>query len=209
MIKTDKGKIEISGNIASMFADIGIISNTAKDILVEHGMTAEMAEEKIIDVVKKGFMSEKEIAKAVEDKITSLLGVQTKMIKAGENGAKLTGATYDLIQEYMSVVQGMRKLIDEDNKTGMEPGHYVMGITSLALGGPSFCAWTGSDTPPKNNEYVLLSFENFSIPLVGRYEEDCHGGAYYIGDDTKTCGSNGMIVNAWAELPKPFREEEE
>lgn len=78
MIKTDKGKIEISGDIASMFADIGIISNTAKDILVEHGMTAEMAEEKIIDMVKKGFMSEKEIAKAVEDKITSLLGGANK-----------------------------------------------------------------------------------------------------------------------------------
>lgn len=130
------------------------------------------------------------------------------MIKTEGNKAKFAGSTYNLIHEYMSVVQGMRKLIEEDNKTGMEPGCYVMGITSLALGGPSFCAWTGSDTPPKNNEYVLLSFENFSIPLVGRYEEDCHGGAYYIGDDTRTCGSNGMIVNAWAELPKPFREEE-
>lgn len=78
MIKTDKGKIEISGDIASMFADIGIISNTAKDILVEHGMTAEMAEEKIIDMVKKGFMSEEEIAKAIKDKITSLLGGANK-----------------------------------------------------------------------------------------------------------------------------------
>ena len=130
------------------------------------------------------------------------------MIKAEGNEAKSTGTTYDLMQEYMRVAQGMRKLIEEDNRTGMEPDCYVMGITSLALGGPSFCAWTGADTPPKNNEYVLLSFENFSIPLVGRYEEDCHGGAYYIGDDTRTCGSDGMIVNAWAELPKPFREEE-
>lgn len=78
MIKTDKGKIEISGDIASMFADIGIISNTAKDILVEHGMTAEMAEEKIIDMVKKGFMSEEEIAKAIKDKITSLPGGANK-----------------------------------------------------------------------------------------------------------------------------------
>ncbi len=131
------------------------------------------------------------------------------MIKAEGDKAKLTGSTYDLIQEYMRVVQGMRKLIEEDNRTGMEPDYFVMGITSAALGGTSYCSWTESDTSPKNNEYVLLSFENFSIPLVGRYEEDCHGGAYYIGDDTKTCGSNGMIVNAWAELPKPFREEEE
>ncbi len=131
------------------------------------------------------------------------------MIKAEGDKAKLTGSTYDLIQEYMRVVQGMRKLIEEDNRTGMEPGYFVLGLTSETLGGMSYYSWTESDTPPKNNEYVLLSFENFSIPLVGRYEEDCHGGAYYIGDDTKTCGSNGMIVNAWAELPKPFREEEE
>lgn len=68
MIKTDKGIIEIEGNIFSMLADIGVISNTAKDTLIEHGMTAEMAEEKIIDMVKEGFMSEEEIAKAIENK---------------------------------------------------------------------------------------------------------------------------------------------
>lgn len=102
----------------------------------------------------------------------------------------------------------MRKLIEEDNRTSMEPGYFVQGLASLALGGQNFYAWQGSDTPPKNNKYVLLSFENFSMPLVGRYEEDSHGGAYYIGDDTRTCGSDGMIVNAWMELPKPFREEE-
>ena len=65
------------------------------------------------------------------------------MIEAKGSKAKLTGTTYDLMQEYMRVAQGMRKLIEEDNRTGMEPDCYVMGITSLALGGPSFCAWTG------------------------------------------------------------------
>ena len=44
------------------------------------------------------------------------------MIKAEGNEAKLTGTTYDLMQEYMRVAQGMRKLIEEDNRTGMEPG---------------------------------------------------------------------------------------
>lgn len=129
------------------------------------------------------------------------------MIEVKDNKVNLAGSTYDLMQEFQAIVLCMKKLIEEDNRTGMEPGYFVQGLASLALG-RDFCAWTGSDTPPKNNEYVLLSFENSSIPLVGRYEEDCHGGAYYIGDDTRTCGSNGMIVNAWAELPKPFREEE-
>lgn len=74
MIKADKGQIEIGGTIASVIADVGVISNTVRDTLVENGMPKEMAEERIIDIVKKGFMSEEEIAKAIEDKITSLLG---------------------------------------------------------------------------------------------------------------------------------------
>lgn len=53
MIKTDKGQIEIEGNIASIIADVGVISNTVRDTLVENGMPKEMAEERIIDIVKK------------------------------------------------------------------------------------------------------------------------------------------------------------
>lgn len=74
MIKTDKGQTEISGDIPSMLADIGVVSKVVKDILVENGIPEDKAKEKIIDMVKKGFMSEEEIAKAIEDKITSLLG---------------------------------------------------------------------------------------------------------------------------------------
>lgn len=43
MIKTDKGQIEIEGNIASVIADVGVISNTVRDALVENGMPKEMA----------------------------------------------------------------------------------------------------------------------------------------------------------------------
>ena len=78
MIKTDKGQIEIEGNIASVIADVGVISNTVRDTLVENGMPKEMAEERIIDIVKKGFMSGEEIAKAIKDKITSILGGASK-----------------------------------------------------------------------------------------------------------------------------------
>jgi hypothetical protein len=130
------------------------------------------------------------------------------MIVVKDNKAKLTGSTYDLIQEFQAITLGMKKLIEEDNITDMEPGYFVQGLASLALG-RDFYAWMSSDTPPENNKQVLLSFENFSIPLVGRYEEDSHGGAYYIGDNTRTCGSDGMIVNAWMNLPTCYREEEQ
>lgn len=67
------------------------------------------------------------------------------------------------------------------------------------------CAWKDVDLElPPTGEYVLLSFSNFSIPAVGRYEEDEDGGgAFYLGDDTEvTLASMDMFVNAWRLLPK-------
>ena len=47
---------------------------------------------------------------------------------------------------------------------------------------------------PPVGEYVLLSFSNFSIPLVGRYDEDEDGGGnFYIGDDTDPLIKNDPI----------------
>lgn len=68
--------------------------------------------------------------------------------------------------------------------------------------------WFDSDIEvPTNDKYVLLSFSNFSVPLVGRYEEDKNGGAFYIGDETETCSSQDIFVNAWMPLPEPYRTE--
>lgn len=69
--------------------------------------------------------------------------------------------------------------------------------------------WRPTSKPPKSKEYVLLSFENYALQEIGRYEEDKEGGAYYIGDDNSPCVSYGLIVNAWAKLPKPYREKQE
>ena len=64
--------------------------------------------------------------------------------------------------------------------------------------------WIPCSEPPENDRYVLLSFENFSVPMVGRYEEDENGGAFYVGDD-ETCVSQDMFVNAWMNLPDPYQ----
>lgn len=60
---------------------------------------------------------------------------------------------------------------------------------------------------PEDDRYILLSFENFSLPLVGRYEENEEGGAFYIGDcdEEDTCISNDLYINAWMSLPEPYR----
>ena len=60
---------------------------------------------------------------------------------------------------------------------------------------------------PEDNKYILLSFSNFTVPQVGRYERFEDGsGAFYIGDEMETCTSQYIFVNAWMELPEPYRE---
>lgn len=60
---------------------------------------------------------------------------------------------------------------------------------------------------PESADYVLMSFENFSLPAIGRYEVNDEGdGAWYLGDDDggDTCCSVGLFVNAWMPLPDPY-----
>jgi len=73
---------------------------------------------------------------------------------------------------------------------------------------PWFVQWIPvSERLPKSGEYILLSFENFSLPVVGRYEGNKdEGGNFYVGDDTETCLEEELIVNAWMPLPEPYRE---
>ena len=58
---------------------------------------------------------------------------------------------------------------------------------------------------PETDKYILLSFSNFSIPCVGRYEEDENGGAFYVGDETESCVKQDIFVNAWMNLPTPHQ----
>lgn len=54
---------------------------------------------------------------------------------------------------------------------------------------------------PNTDKYILVSFENFTIPDIGRYETDEDGnGAFYPGDDDKSYAKYGLFVNAWMPL---------
>ena len=65
------------------------------------------------------------------------------------------------------------------------------------------------DSFPKDDAYILVSFENASFVDIARYEQDEEGGAFYPGNANKSYVSIGMVVNAWRPLPKPYREQEE
>lgn len=73
---------------------------------------------------------------------------------------------------------------------------------------PSNDGWIPVDERlPEDDRYILLSFENFSLPLVERYEENEKGGAFYLGDcdEEDTCISNDLYVNAWTYLPERYK----
>lgn len=54
---------------------------------------------------------------------------------------------------------------------------------------------------PDDDRYIMLSFANFSMPEIGRYE----GGVFYEGDCEEPCSKYGFRVNAWMELPEKYR----
>lgn len=61
---------------------------------------------------------------------------------------------------------------------------------------------------PETDDYVLVSFENYSLPDIGRCEgNEDEGYTFYPGDENKSYSSYGLIVNAWMPLPKCYRGE--
>jgi hypothetical protein len=58
--------------------------------------------------------------------------------------------------------------------------------------------WRSLDELPKEGEYILVSFANYTLPDIGRYED----GVFYPGDETKSYKEYGLIVNGWRPLPR-------
>lgn len=62
---------------------------------------------------------------------------------------------------------------------------------------------------PEDDKYIMISFENSTLPDIGRYEADKDGnGVFYPGDDEKSYVEYDLFVNAWMPLPEPYMESE-
>ena len=62
---------------------------------------------------------------------------------------------------------------------------------------------------PETNDYILISFSNYILPDIGRYEIDAEGnGAFYPGDGAMSYASIGVFVNAWMPLPQTWKEKQ-
>ena len=61
---------------------------------------------------------------------------------------------------------------------------------------------------PDPDRYILVSFENFSMAMVGRYTvDDDDGGTFRIGDEDDSFSQHDLYVNAWMYLPKHYESQ--
>ena len=61
---------------------------------------------------------------------------------------------------------------------------------------------------PDPGKLILVSFENYSIPMIGRYTvDDDDGGTFRVGDEDDSFIEHYLYVNAWMELPECYKED--
>ena len=58
--------------------------------------------------------------------------------------------------------------------------------------------WKSLDEKPKEGEYILISFANYTLPDIGRMTD----GVFYPRDDDKSYKDFGLVVNGWRPLPR-------
>lgn len=60
---------------------------------------------------------------------------------------------------------------------------------------------------PDPDKHILVSFINFSLPMIGRYTvDDDDGGTFRVGDEDESFYEHDLYVNAWMPLPEPYKE---
>lgn len=104
------------------------------------------------------------------------------------------------IKEYLKDLINQHKEFVEITEFNVDIQHMIENLYSTN-------GWTPVDEGvPTDDRYILISFANFSVPIIGKYEEDENGGNFFAGDEDISLLSQGMIVNAWMELPKRYED---
>ena len=107
--------------------------------------------------------------------------------------------------------------LTHERKSGMKTGYWSPNkkqelVDRLAMyeGREEKDRWIPiSERLPEDESYILVSFENATMPDIARYEENDEGGTFYPGDDEKSYSSYGLFVNAWMPLPEPYKEKKD
>lgn len=92
-----------------------------------------------------------------------------------------------------------------------DPEDYAIEAAISALEEQDKHRWISvEERLPEDDGYIILSFENFSLPMVGKYTSYYGGGGeFYVcnRDNENTCFSQDLRVIAWMPLPAPYQEE--
>lgn len=136
-----------------------------------------------------------------------LKGVEWKQIAPG---AVITKKTWE------KLYGALWKLKDYE-KTGLSPDQARQMLERVArlsdeierMKGEERQQWIPvAEKLPEPETYILVSFDNFTLPDIATYRVDDDGsGAFYPGDEDYTYLSVGFYVNAWMPLPKPYKED--
>lgn len=137
-----------------------------------------------------------------------LKGVEWDQLHAGfviteEICRKLYGALYKL-KDYEDT--GLSPAdVEQVNDFSQSQAHELLGKLQEER---SKHSWVPvAEQLPEPEELVLLSFENFSLPMIGRYTADTDdGGAFRVGDDDESFIEHDLYVNAWMPLPEPYQK---
>lgn len=124
-----------------------------------------------------------------------------KYMRGDTDEPHLRAATWNLVWALNQTVEHP-ELVDVPWRNGCEVGENFNNLQRRL----ESSKWIlRDDRMPENGSYVLVSFANFSMPDIGRYEEDEDGGAFYPRDEEYTYTSVGLFVNAWMPLPEPYK----
>lgn len=113
-----------------------------------------------------------------------------------------------VIKDKNKLSEAMEKLAEFEEKEKCGEWLDAIELAKIAIALRSQKWIPVNERLPEDESYILVSFENFTMPDIARYEENDEGGTFYPGDDEKSYSSYGFFVNAWMPLPEPYREGE-
>lgn len=112
-----------------------------------------------------------------------------------------------VIKDKNKLAEAMEKLAEFEEKEKCGEWIDAIELAKIAIALQSQKWIPCSERLPEDENYILVSFENSTMPDIARYEGNDEGGTFYPGDDEKSYSSYGFFVNAWMPLPEPYKGE--